>query len=99
MLNQTSLRRSLSDYDDLYCDYDDQYADCDDPYTDYDDPYGDYDDPYADADTEAQVKWEAGTKRGKVYVPKEPEAPVSISHLIIIQGVFLTGSAPKNSKC
>ena len=31
-----------------------------------------------------QVKWEAGTKRGKVYVPKEPEAPVSIFLIITI---------------
>ena len=30
------------------------------------------------------MKWEAGTKRGKVYVPKEPEAPVSIFLIITI---------------
>jgi len=30
----------------------------------------------AEPDKDEKVKWEAGTKRGKVYVPKEPEAPV-----------------------
>lgn len=30
----------------------------------------------ADPDKVEKVKWEQGTKRGKVYVPKEPEAPV-----------------------
>jgi len=30
----------------------------------------------ADPDKPEKVKWEAGTKRGKVYVAKEPEAPV-----------------------
>ena len=47
----------------------------------YDDADADAD---ADADEEAQVKWEAGTKRGKVYVAKEPEAPVTISSIIVI---------------
>jgi len=30
----------------------------------------------AEPDKVEKVKWEAGVKRGKVYVPKEPEAPV-----------------------
>lgn len=30
----------------------------------------------AEPDKAEKVKWEAGVKRGKVYVPKEPEAPV-----------------------